>query len=161
MKTFGNIETQELISLAVDERDQPIYSRPNNAGEDWEQPKLVPLVKLPMPAITAKQKAQPKLVWHDDRVERDWDIIDKTQAEIAADSRKIWADKSKFWNEFTPTEKAAILTSEHGGIKVLHSDLTMWPGEVWSDDSRIQQGLSGLAAVGILTESRKSQILTK
>jgi len=76
-------------------------------------------------------------------------------------SRKIWPDKSKFWNEFTPAEKAGILTSEHSGIKVLWSDLTMWPGEVWSDDSRIQQGLSGLAAVGILTESRKTQILTK
>jgi hypothetical protein len=77
------------------------------------------------------------------------------------DSRKIWPDKSKFWNEFTPVEKAAILTSEHSGIKVLWSDLTMWPGEVWSDDSRIQQGLSGLVAVGILTESRKTEILTK
>jgi len=75
----------------------------------------------------------------------------------------VWfmPDKSKFWDEFTNAEKAAILTSEHSGIKVLWSDLTMWPGEVWSDDSRIQQGLSGLVAVGILTESRKSQILTK
>jgi len=161
MKTFGIIDTQELVSLAVDEREQPIYPRPSDAGEDWEQPRLVPLVKLPMHAITAKQKAQPKLVWHEDRVERDWDIIDKTQAEIAADSRKIWPDKSKFWEEFTPTEKAAILTSEHSGIKVLWSDLTMWPGEVWSDDSRIQQGLSGLVAVKILTESRKTEILTK
>jgi hypothetical protein len=77
------------------------------------------------------------------------------------DSRKIWPDKSKFWDEFTADEKAAILTSEHSGIKVLWSDLTMWPGEVWSDDSRIQQGLSGLAAVGILTESRKTEITTK
>jgi hypothetical protein len=76
-------------------------------------------------------------------------------------ARKIWPDKSRFWNEFTADEKSAILTSEHGGIKVLHSDLTMWPGEVWSDDSRIQQGLSGLVAVKILTESRKTQILTK
>jgi hypothetical protein len=90
-----------------------------------------------------------------------WVVRDKTAEEIAAEARKIWADKSKFWNEFTADEKAAILTSEHGGIKVLHSDLTMWPGEVWSDDSRIQQGLSGLVAVKILTESRKTEILTK
>lgn len=75
--------------------------------------------------------------------------------------RKIWPDKSKFWDEFTADEKALILTSEHSGIKVLWSDLTMWPGEVWSDDARIQQGLSGLVAVKILTESRKTEILTK
>jgi len=87
---------------------------------------------------------------------------DAREAQLAASiNRKIWPDKSKFWDEFTPVEKAAILTSEHSGIKVLWSDLTMWPGEVWSDDSRIHQGLSGLVAVGILTESRKTEILAK
>jgi hypothetical protein len=96
MKTFGIIETQELISLAVDERDQPIYPRPNHVGEDWEEPKLVPLVKLPMPAITAKQKAQPKLVWHDDRVERDWGIIEKTQAEIAAERLSLYPSAESY-----------------------------------------------------------------
>jgi hypothetical protein len=77
------------------------------------------------------------------------------------EARKIWPTKAHLWDEFTPSEKAAILNSDHSGIKVLWSDLTMWPGEVWSDDSRIQQGLSGLVAVGILTESRKTEILTK
>lgn len=82
-------------------------------------------------------------------------------AERELSSRKIWSDKSKFWDEFTNAEKAAILTSEHSGIKVLWSDLTMWPGEVWSDDPKVQQGLSGLVAVGILTESRKTEIFAK
>jgi hypothetical protein len=90
MKTFGIIETQELISLDVDEQDQPIYPRPSDAGEDWEQPKLVPLVKLPMPVITAEKKVQPKLVWHEDRVERDWNIIDKTQTEITAERLTLY-----------------------------------------------------------------------
>jgi hypothetical protein len=90
-----------------------------------------------------------------------WVVRYKTAEEIAAVARKTWTDKSKFWDKFTADEKAAILTSEHSGIKVLWSDLTMWPGEVWSDDSRIQQGLSGLVAVKILTESRKTEILTK
>jgi hypothetical protein len=153
MTTIGLIPSQQLVSLQQDD-DGNWIDVPR--GET-----VVPLVKLPQPQVTVDQKVEPRLVWHDDRVERDWDVIKKTAEEIAADSRKIWPDKSKFWNEFTLTEKAAILISDHSGIKVLWSDLTMWPGEVWSDDSRIQQGLSGLVAVKILTESRKTQILTK
>jgi len=99
------------------------------------------------------------LQWHGPGEPPTLEELEAAWAQLEA--RKIWPDKSRFWNEFTADEKAAILTSEHGGIKVLHSDLTMWPGEVWSDDAKVQQGLSGLVAVGILTESRKTEITTK
>jgi hypothetical protein len=99
------------------------------------------------------------LQWHGPGDPPTLEELEAAWAQLEA--RKIWPDKSRFWNEFTADEKAAILTSEHSGIKVLWSDLTMWPSEVWSDDSRIQQGLSGLVAVGILTESRKTEIFAK
>jgi hypothetical protein len=88
--------------------------------------------------------------------------IDELEAAWAAlQARKIWPTKAHFWDELTADEKAGILNSDHSGIKVLWSDLTMWPGEVWSDDTRIQQGLSGLVALGLLTAQRKDQILAK
>lgn len=76
-------------------------------------------------------------------------------------ARKVWLNKALFWAEFTEAEKVSILTSENAGVKVLYSDLTMWSGEVWSDDAKIVQGLSGLVALGILTEERKTLILSK
>jgi hypothetical protein len=77
------------------------------------------------------------------------------------EARKIWPSAADFWAEFSDTEKLAIADSTIAGIRLLHEELRMWRGEVWGDDPKVQQGLSGLVAVGILTESRKSQILTK
>jgi hypothetical protein len=76
-------------------------------------------------------------------------------------ARKIWHTVADFWAEFSDTEKLAIADSTIAGIRLLHEELRMWRGEVWSDDPKVQQGLSGLVAVGILTESRKTEILTK
>jgi hypothetical protein len=77
------------------------------------------------------------------------------------EARKIWHTVADFWAEFSDTEKLAIAGSTIPGIRLLHEELRMWRGEVWSDDPKVQQGLSGLVAVGILTESRKTEILTK
>jgi len=77
------------------------------------------------------------------------------------EARKIWHTVADFWAEFSDTEKLAIADSAISGIRLLHEELRMWRGEVWSDDPKVQAGLSGLVAVGILTESRKTQILTK
>ena len=76
-------------------------------------------------------------------------------------ARKIWHTVADFWSEFSDAEKLAIAGSTIPGIRLLHEELRMWRGEVWSDDPKVQQGLSGLVAVGILTEFRKTQILTK
>jgi hypothetical protein len=77
------------------------------------------------------------------------------------EARKIWHTVADFWAEFSDAEKLAIAGSTIPGIRLLHEELRMWRGEVWSDDPKVQQGLSGLVAVGILTESRKTEIFAK
>lgn len=77
------------------------------------------------------------------------------------EARKIWHTVADFWAEFSDAEKLAIAGSTIPGIRLLHEELRMWRGEVWSDDPKVQAGLTGLVAVGILTESRKTEILTK
>jgi len=87
---------------------------------------------------------------------------DAMEAQLAAVvDRKIWLTVADFWAEFSDAEKLAIAGSTIPGIRLLHEELRMWRGEVWSDDPKVQAGLSGLVAVGILTESRKTEILTK
>jgi hypothetical protein len=80
---------------------------------------------------------------------------------VQLEARKIWHTVADFWVEFSDAEKLAIAGSTISGIRLLHEELRMWRGEVWSDDPKVQAGLSGLVAVGILTESRKTEILTK
>jgi hypothetical protein len=89
-----------------------------------------------------------------------WVTREKTAEELAADARKIWPSSADFWATFTDTEKLAILASTIAGIILLREELRLWTGEVWSDDARVQAGLAGLVAVGILTDDRKQAILT-
>jgi hypothetical protein len=77
------------------------------------------------------------------------------------EARKTWHTVADFWAEFSDAEKLAIANSTIPGIRLLHEELRMWRGEVWSDDPKVQAGLSGLVAVGILTESRKTEIFAK
>ena len=90
----------------------------------------------------------------------EWIVWDKTAEELAAATRKIWASSAAFWAAFTDTEKLNILASDIAGIILLREELRLWTGEVWSDDPRVQAGLNGLVAVGILTPERKAIILT-
>jgi hypothetical protein len=82
-------------------------------------------------------------------------------AEREANNRKIWPSAADLWNEFTRPEKLAIADSTNPDIRLLHEDLRVRRGEVWSDAAEVQQGLGLLVAVGILTESRKNEITTK
>jgi hypothetical protein len=90
-----------------------------------------------------------------------WVIIDLTAEEITAKTRKVWPTKAEFWNEFTSAEQIAIMDSTIPDIRLLDRQLLVWPGEVWSDDVRVQAGLDGLVGVGILTPERKTEILSK
>jgi hypothetical protein len=74
-------------------------------------------------------------------------------------NRKIWASSATFWGEFTDSEKLAILNSTVAGIILLREELRLWMGEVWSDDAKVQAGLTALVAAGILTNDRKAAIL--
>jgi len=82
MKTIGLIPSQQLVSLQQDDD--------GNWIDVPEDETVVPLVKLPQPETAATQKAEPVLVWHEDRVERDWEIIDKTPEEIAAETARLY-----------------------------------------------------------------------
>ena len=77
MKTYGLKETQELVSIVLDEEGNPRLDtlKPIDAGDDWTPPEIVPLVKLRQPELDiTKEYCEPKLVWFSDRVERDWEI---------------------------------------------------------------------------------------
>jgi hypothetical protein len=79
--------------------------------------------------------------------------------DAAIANRKVWATVAEFWGEFTDAEKLGVADSAHSGIKLLREELRMWRSEVWSDDAKVQAGLGGLVAVGILTNDRKAVIL--
>jgi hypothetical protein len=77
MRTFGDPQTQTLVSVDTDAEGNPVLEslRPTDAPSDWQPPTLVPLVKTAAPNTSASQRAEPKLVWFEDRVERQWDIV--------------------------------------------------------------------------------------
>jgi hypothetical protein len=90
MKTFGNLNTQELISVALDEDGNPRLDTlaPNPKPDDWEPPTLIPLVKLPKPDLADGETCDPALVWFEDRVERGWHIHPVPAEVLAAQVRK-------------------------------------------------------------------------
>ena len=99
------------------------------------------------------------LQWHGPGVPPTLEELEAAWAQLEA--RKIWLTVADFWAEFTNTEKLAITDSTNTGIRLLHEELRMWRGEVWSDDVKVQSGLDGLVAVGILSTLRKDAIISK
>ena len=90
-----------------------------------------------------------------------WIVENKTVEELAADARKSWDNSSMFIQEFTLTEMAAISLSQDPTVAALRLLLSTWFGEVWSDDPRVQSGLSALISSGIINEARRDEILAK
>lgn len=85
------------------------------------------------------------------------------QAEAAAAalaSRKVWPGSDAFLAEFTLPETAAISLSTDPVIAALRLILASWRGEVWSDDPRIELGLSMLQQSGIIDEARAAEIVS-
>lgn len=160
MKTFGIVSTQELITLNLDENGNPIFDRPPHADDDWMPPAVVPLIKLPQPTISHTQKVEPILQWFDDRVERQWKIIDLEGEELAAAIRKTWLNVQAFMAEFTMQEKAAIALSVDPIVAALRLELTTWLSSVSSNSQHVQTGLDKLVELQILTPQRKTEILS-
>lgn len=158
MKTFGIVSTQELITLHLDENGNPIFDRPSHVDDDWMPPAVVPLIKLPQPTITQTQRVEATLQWFDDRVERQWQIIDLEGEELAAAIRKTWPNVQSFMAEFTMQEKAQIALSMEPTIAALRLELTTWLSEVHVDDPRVVMGLSKLVELGIISDQRKIEI---
>jgi hypothetical protein len=90
-----------------------------------------------------------------------WIVVNKSEEELAADARKSWDNSSMFIQEFTLTEMAAISLSQDPTVAALRLLLSTWFGEVWSDDPRVQSGLSALIDSGIINEARRDEILAK
>jgi hypothetical protein len=105
MKTYGNLNTQELVSVVTDEDGNPRLDTlaPHPKPDDWMPPTLIPLVKLPKPDDTDTQVYEPTLVWFDDRVERDWIVRNLTAQEIAA-------------QQLSPAEQLTMARAEMSGI---------------------------------------------
>lgn len=74
--------------------------------------------------------------------------------------RKTWNNASLFLAEFSLEELAAISLSTDPTIAALRLVLASWSGHIWSDDQRIQLGLSKLVELNIITEERKGIILS-
>lgn len=129
-------------------------------GVLWVPPAVVPLVKLPAPTLSSGQTADPVLEWYADMVERDWIVRDMTLEELAASTRKVWADAGVFFAEFTDAEQEAIATSTHPVVGRLRLMLSTWRARLFSDDPRVSGGLQLLESVGILTPERRTSILT-
>jgi hypothetical protein len=89
MKTFGLPATQTLVSLPSDDNGNTITDslRPHDAGDDWTPPVVVPLVKIDKPAEPSGKVAEPKLVWFEDRVERQWELVDLSPAALRESAR--------------------------------------------------------------------------
>jgi hypothetical protein len=73
---------------------------------------------------------------------------------------KKWENVQAFMGEFTMQQKAAIALSVDPTVAALRLELTTWFSEVHADDPRVQAGLDKLVELGIITESRKEQIVT-
>jgi hypothetical protein len=97
-KQFGISEAQQLVTLPVDDSGTPDVDSlaPHPRPDDWIAPVVVPLVKLPKPDDTLTHYFEPKLVWYDDRVERDWQLLEKvaTPEDIYNSDR---SDLAAYW----------------------------------------------------------------
>jgi hypothetical protein len=90
MKTYGLIwpdGQKELRSIVLDDEGNPRIDtlQPNPLPEDWQEPQIIPLVKLPQPE---QGEWEPNVVWFDDRVERQW--VAGTPAPVPTYSPEAW-----------------------------------------------------------------------
>lgn len=104
--------------------------------------------------------------WVDARPIPSEEAINAAWAEIEAEqvlaaARKIWATVADFYAEFTGTEKYLIQSSTVPAIVVARGDLTMWRGDVWSDNVDVLAGLDAMVEAGVITAERKIEILKK
>jgi hypothetical protein len=90
-----------------------------------------------------------------------WDIINITDDELAARTRKTWMTSADFIAEFTLDELAAVQLSTNAIIAALRLILAAWSKPVWSDDPRIQLGLSTMVSENLITAERSAEILAK
>ena len=168
MKTYGNLITQELISIILDDDGNPRFDTiaPTPTPDNWTPPSIVPLIKLEQPDYDpATHRCTPVLVWFEDRVERQWTTTLLTPEEIAENTifaaRKVWPNAAAFLAEFSMPELSAISLSLDPTIAALRLLLASWSTDIYSDDPRIISGLTSFIAAGIIDEVRWGEIVAK
>ncbi len=117
----------------------------------------LPIVNDPNPLYDPTiQVVESYFVIEAGRVRRAWTVRPKT-----ADERRVIWTSYEFLSRFTPTERAAIRTGSMSD-PVLADFLMMSQAaqEVVSDDPVTVAGMNYLVSVGVLTESRKNEILS-
>ena len=149
MKTYGLLPEQILTSLTTDEDGN--FTPPLEDGVT-----AVPLIKIAEPETTSLEIAEPNLVWFNDRVERQWTV----RARTAEESVKKWSNAQAFMAEFTMTEKGGIALSTDPTIAALRLELSTWFSEVHSNDPRVIAGLDKLVELEIITETRRTEIIS-
>lgn len=87
MITVGNKVTEELISVELDEAGNPVSDAAGRPLSDETKAALVPLVKIAPPDLADDKKSTPVLVWFEDRVERQWQVVDVPADELSARAR--------------------------------------------------------------------------
>ena len=92
-----------------------------------------------------------ELVWDKGQ----WQILEKPPVP----NRKVWPNSALFLNEFTFEEQIYIASSNAPDIKALTLVLAVWPGEVWSDDFRLQAGMKSIVQKNIVPHDRINNIL--
>ena len=85
-----------------------------------------------------------------EELEMAWDAI---QAQTS------WPNAQAFMAAFTMEEKAAIALSTDPTTAALRLELTTWMSTVDPSHELVQTGLNQLVTIGILTESRKAEII--
>jgi hypothetical protein len=90
-----------------------------------------------------------------------WVAAALTADELAARARKTWPTAAAFLDEFSMPELAEISLSTDPTTAALRLLILSWGGDVWSDDPRISAGLDQLVSVGIISQSRREEIVSK
>jgi len=73
---------------------------------------------------------------------------------------KSWPNVEAFISEFTMDEMAQIGLSTDPTIAALRFLLSGWRSQVLSDDPRVVQGLTALVSVAIISDERRTEILS-
>jgi hypothetical protein len=94
------------------------------------------------------------------------DELDSTRAAAEAEWHrqqhppKSWPDVEAFISEFTLEEMAKIGLSTDPTIAALRFLLSGWRSQVLSDDPQVVQGLTALVNLAIISDERRTEILS-
>ena len=139
MSTYYNATTNETREFD-DEWFAEMTAAGNPKVNGWA-------LRPPAPPYDEHTQYEPE--WIDGQ----WVIKDKP-------TYKIWSNAQAFMAEFTMPEKGEIALSTDPLITVLRLELSTWFSEVHSTDPRVVAGLDKLVELAILTETRRTEIIS-